>query len=79
MVDYKVYHDIVNSSLRGIKKDYGMFFTPERIVGFMVNLIDIDRLTGQMGIAILEPARGLAQLGRVYCREIKNHSRIFVC
>ena len=61
MVDYEVHQNIVNNNLKGVKKDYGMFFTPERIVDFMVNLIDFAKYAGKKDIAILEPACGLAQ------------------
>lgn len=61
LVDYKVHQHIVNNNLKGIKKDYGMFFTPEWIVDFMVNLIDVTKYTGKSDITILEPACGLAQ------------------
>ncbi len=61
LVDYKIHQSIVNNSLKSVKKDYGMFFTPERIVNFMVNLIDIAKYTDKKDIAILEPACGLAQ------------------
>jgi len=64
LVDYKVHQNIVNNNLKGVKKDYGMFFTPERIVDFMVNLIDVakyNRNIGKKNITILEPACGLAQ------------------
>lgn len=61
LVDYKIHQNIVNNNLKGIKKDYGMFFTPERIVDFMVNLIDVTKYTDNKDIAILEPACGLAQ------------------
>ncbi len=61
LVDYKVHQDIVNNNLKGIKKDYGIFFTPERIVNFMINLIDITKYTDKKDITILEPACGLAQ------------------
>ncbi len=60
-MDYKVHQNIVNNNLKGIKKDYGMFFTPEHIVDFMVNLIDISKCTDKKDITILEPACGLAQ------------------
>ncbi|MGB9677592.1 MAG: TaqI-like C-terminal specificity domain-containing protein [Candidatus Ratteibacteria bacterium] len=60
IADYKVHQEIVDNSLKGVKKDYGMFFTPERVIDFMVNLIDIHRLP-EKDIAILEPACGLAQ------------------
>ncbi len=61
LVDYKVHQDIVNNNLKGIKKDYGIFFTPEWIVDFMVNLIDVARYSDKRDINILEPACGLAQ------------------
>jgi len=61
LVDYKIHQSIVNNNLKSVKKDYGMFFTPERIVNFMVNLIDIAKYTHKKDIAILEPACGLAQ------------------
>jgi adenine-specific DNA-methyltransferase len=61
LVDYKVHQCIVNNNLKGVKKDYGMFFTPERIVDFMVNLIDVTKYTDKKDITILEPACGLAQ------------------
>jgi adenine-specific DNA-methyltransferase len=61
LVNYEVHQNIVNDNLKDVKKDYGMFFTPERIVDFMINLIDISDYTNENGIAILEPACGLAQ------------------
>ncbi|MEK7396229.1 MAG: N-6 DNA methylase, partial [Candidatus Poribacteria bacterium] len=60
-MNYEVHQNIVNDNLKDVKKDYGMFFTPEHIVDFMVNLIDISDYTNENGIAILEPACGLAQ------------------
>jgi len=60
-VDFKVHQSIVNNNLGSTKKDYGIFFTPERIVNFMVGLIDASRYTERKDIAILEPACGLAQ------------------
>jgi len=61
LVDYEVHQGIVNNNLKGIKKDYGIFFTPESIVDFMVNLIDIRKYTDKKDITVLEPACGLAQ------------------
>jgi adenine-specific DNA-methyltransferase len=61
IADYKVYQDIVNNNLKNIKRDYGIFFTPEWIVDFMVNLIDVAKYTNKNDITILEPACGLAQ------------------
>ena len=52
---------IMNNNLKEVKKDYGIFFTPERIVDFMVNLIEPARYVDKRDIAILEPACGLAQ------------------
>ena len=56
-----VHQAVLNDHLRDVKKDYGIFFTPERIVNFMVNLIDTAKHFDKKGIAILEPACGLAQ------------------
>jgi adenine-specific DNA-methyltransferase len=61
MADYKVHQNIVNNNLQAIKKAYGMFFTPEWVVDFMVNLIDVGRYTDKNDLFILEPACGLAQ------------------
>ena len=61
MPGYRVYQDVVNNNLKSIKRDYGMFFTPEQIVDFMVNLIDVGKYTDKNDITILEPACGLAQ------------------
>ncbi|MCM8809564.1 MAG: N-6 DNA methylase [Candidatus Omnitrophica bacterium] len=61
VLDYNIHQLIVNNNLKSIKKDYGMFFTPEWIVNFMVNLIDFSKLTDKKDISILEPACGLAQ------------------
>jgi adenine-specific DNA-methyltransferase len=52
---------IVNNHVKAIKKDYGIFFTPDKIVNFMVSLIDPSRYTNRKDIFILEPACGLAQ------------------
>lgn len=43
-LDYQTLQFVLNKNLREIKKDYGIFFTPEWVVDFMVNLIDIDKL-----------------------------------
>lgn len=55
------YQPAINKQLQDTKKDFGIFFTPERIVDFMINLIDTDRLTEKKDVNILEPACGLAQ------------------
>lgn len=59
--DYQVYQLVLQQDLKDIKKDYGIFFTPEWVVNFMVHLIDIERLSAEEDITILEPACGLAQ------------------
>lgn len=60
-LDYQTHQFVLNKNLRKIKKDYGIFFTPEWVVDFMVNLINIDKLQSKKNITILEPACGLAQ------------------
>jgi len=52
LVDYELHQSIVNNNLKGVKKNYGMFFTPERIVDFMVNLIDTTKYTDKKGIKV---------------------------
>lgn len=54
------YHPAINDFLQNARKDYGIYFTPERIVDFMVRLIDTSRFTSKQDINILEPACGLA-------------------
>ncbi|WP_457599972.1 Eco57I restriction-modification methylase domain-containing protein [Hydrogenivirga sp.] len=44
------------------RKDWGIFFTPEWVVDFMLGLIDEDKLRGS--ISILEPASGALQFLR---------------
>ncbi|MEM5803112.1 MAG: N-6 DNA methylase, partial [Candidatus Aenigmatarchaeota archaeon] len=74
VLDYKDHQLIVNNSIKNIKKDYGIFFTPEWVVDFMVNLIDFSKHTDKKNIAVLEPACGLAQ----FLIGIKrNHPSIF--
>ncbi|HGJ63970.1 TPA: DNA methyltransferase [bacterium] len=55
------YQPAINNLLHNTKKDYGIFFTPERIVDFMVNLIDVGKFINKQNINVLEPACGLAQ------------------
>lgn len=56
-----VHQTFLNNHLKEVRKDYGIFFTPERIVNFMVSLIDTTRYADKKDIFILEPACGLAQ------------------
>lgn len=51
---------LVNNRVKNIKKEYGIFFTPEWVVDFMVNLIN-SQSKNRKNITILEPACGLAQ------------------
>ncbi|RUM59593.1 MAG: DNA methyltransferase [Persephonella sp.] len=50
----------LDKSIKNIKKDFGIFFTPKWVVDFMVNLIDEKRLNSR-DINILEPASGIGQ------------------
>ena len=59
--EYKIHQYMVNNNLKKIRKDYGIFFTPEHIVDFMVSLIDTTKFRDKKDINILEPACGLAQ------------------
>lgn len=74
LLDHKAYQSIVNDNLKDIKKDYGVFFTPEHIIDFMVNLIDAGKYTDKNNVMILEPACGLAQF---LFGVRKSHSKLF--
>jgi len=50
----------VNNKVKHIKKDWGIFFTPQWVVDFMVNLIDEKKLD-LSNVKILEPACGICQ------------------
>lgn len=55
------HHEVlVNNRVKNSKKEYGIFFTPEWVVDFMVTLIN-QQVKNRKNIAILEPACGLAQ------------------
>jgi adenine-specific DNA-methyltransferase len=59
-IDIEVHTISINNKLRYIKKDWGIFFTPQWVVDFMVNLID-EGLIDLSNIKILEPACGICQ------------------
>lgn len=61
MVNVKVdlHANIINNKIRHIKKDWGIFFTPQWVVDFMISLINENILT--YPIKILEPACGICQ------------------
>jgi len=58
---FKIHKDTINNNLKHIKRHYGIFFTPDWVVDFMVNLIDVSKFNKKKDISILEPACGLAQ------------------
>ncbi|MCM8829409.1 MAG: N-6 DNA methylase [Candidatus Omnitrophica bacterium] len=60
LLDYRVHQEKLNKNLKGTKKDYGIFFTPEWIIDFMVDLVDTGSIIDKE-IYVLEPACGLAQ------------------
>ncbi|MCC7355064.1 MAG: N-6 DNA methylase, partial [Anaerolineae bacterium] len=49
----------VNEAVKPVKKDFGIFFTPEWVIDLMVGMI--DKRIEEEGQAILEPACGVAQ------------------
>jgi len=53
-----IHTDKVNNIIKSIKKDYGIFFTPEWVVNLMVGLINKKIKNKAL---ILEPACGIAQ------------------
>ncbi|PKM92229.1 MAG: DNA methyltransferase [Euryarchaeota archaeon HGW-Euryarchaeota-1] len=52
--------DTLKSIIQPIKKDTGIFFTPDSVVDFMVGLID-EKILNKKEIYILEPACGMTQ------------------
>lgn len=69
-MDYRVYQNFAYNLFKNIKKEYGIFFTPEYIIDFMINLIEISEYRDYRDqIYILEPACGLAQ----FLMGIKKH------
>lgn len=50
----------VNNIVKHIKKDWGIFFTPQWVVDFMVDLIDESKFNSN-NIKLLEPACGICQ------------------
>lgn len=61
----------VSEKVKHIKKDRGIFFTPQWIVDFMVNLIEEDRIN-LTDVRILEPACGICQF-LFGIKKNKNH------
>jgi len=59
-IDIEVHAAIANNKVKHIKKDWGIFFTPQWVVDFMVNLIDEKNLN-MSSIKVLEPACGICQ------------------
>lgn len=55
--EYKAFHE----HIKDVRRDFGIFFTPERIVDFMASLVDKSRWKDTTSVSILEPACGLAQ------------------
>ena len=71
--DLEIYASEISDKLNHIKKNLGIFFTPQRTVDFMVNLIDEENLNSD-SIKILEPACGICQF--LYGIR-KNKSHVF--
>ncbi len=59
-IDIEVHAAAVNNKVKHIKKDWGIFFTPQWVVNFMVNMID-ERNLDASSVKILEPACGICQ------------------
>jgi len=59
-IDIEVHATVANNKVKHIKKDWGIFFTPQWVVDFMVNLIDEKKLDIR-SVRILEPACGICQ------------------
>ena len=61
IVNNDVHQYIMNENLKDIKKDIGMFFTPEWVINFMIDLISTEKFIDSNHIMVLEPACGLTQ------------------
>lgn len=59
-IDIEDHAIVANNKVKHIKKDWGIFFTPQWVVDFMVNLIDESNLDTS-SVKILEPACGICQ------------------
>lgn len=59
-INVETHTAIVNSKVKHIKKDWGIFFTPQWVIDFMTTLIDEERLDIN-NLKILEPACGICQ------------------
>ncbi|SNR83645.1 Eco57I restriction-modification methylase domain-containing protein [Desulfurobacterium atlanticum] len=70
-IDIENHAVIVNHKIKHIKKDWGIFFTPQWVVDFMVDLIDEERLNIN-NLKILEPACGICQF-LIGIKKNKNH------
>lgn len=57
----KISIDNITEVIEPVKKDFGIFFTPDWIVDYMVKLIDETKISLKKDISILEPACGLTQ------------------
>lgn len=66
LVEYKSHQHKVDSALKGVKKEYGMFFNPEWIIALMVNLIDVNLRSRKTEINILEPAKGFVNFLKLF-------------
>ena len=69
-IKVEVHANVVNNKIKHIKKDWGIFFTPQWVVDFMVNLINENELP--QTTKILEPACGICQF-LLGIKKIKNH------
>jgi len=72
-VDVETHTRTVSVRVKGIRRNWGIFFTPLWVVDFMVNLIEEERL-GSSDLKILEPACGICQF---LLRIRENRKRLF--
>jgi len=71
MLELEIHTAKLNNKVKSIKKDFGIFFTPQWVVDFMVNLIDESKLNFA-NLNILEPACGMCQF-LLGIKKNKNH------
>lgn len=61
LVHFKTHQDILKDNLIDVYKMFGIYFTPDNIINFMLKLIDFNSLIKKNDLTILEPACALAQ------------------
>lgn len=60
-MDVETHAAMISDKIKHIKRSWGIFFTPQWVVDFMVALLDNDQINKAHHIKLLEPACGICQ------------------